>query len=308
MSPPLAPALALVCNALVWGVSWWPLRALAQQGLHPLWSTAIVFVFSLTCLLCLRPRAWRGLLRSPMLWALALASGLTNVGFNWAVTQGDVVRAVLLFYLMPVWVMLLAWPMLGERPSRASVLRLALALAGLVLVLKTPDSPWPVPEGLSDWLAIVGGFSFALTNILLRQLKQAAEDERILAMFAGGVIAATAAAGVGMGLGLMSAPPAPAGSWVLIAVLLSLAFLGGNLALQYGAARLSATTTSLIMLTEVLFASASAAFLGASTLTPSILGGGLLIVLAALWAALPTTPSSFPRRRESSALHKDLNS
>jgi hypothetical protein len=30
-----------------------------------------------------------------------LHPGLTNVGFNWAVTVGDVVRVVLLFYLMP---------------------------------------------------------------------------------------------------------------------------------------------------------------------------------------------------------------
>ncbi len=294
MSHPLAPALALVCNALVWGVSWWPLRALEQRGLHPLWATAIVFVFSLICLLCVRPHAWRGLIQTPLLWALALASGLTNVGFNWAVTQGDVVRAVLLFYLMPVWVVLLAWPMLGERPSRSSLLRLALALTGLVLVLKTPDSPWPVPEGLSDWLAVVGGFSFALTNILLRQLKHTPEDARILAMFVGGVMAATTAAGVGMGLGLMSAPPTPNASWVFIAILLSLAFLGGNLALQYGAARLSATTTSLIMLTEVLFATASSVLMGVSVLTAQILGGGLLIVLAALWATLPTPLSKDP--------------
>jgi drug/metabolite transporter (DMT)-like permease len=282
----LAPALALVFNAFVWGLSWWPLRALAQHGLHPLWATAIIFVFSLICLLCVRAQAWHGLVQTPWLWLLALASGLTNVGFNWAVTQGDVVRAVLLFYLMPLWVVLLAWPLLGERPNRASVLRLALALAGLVLVLKTADSPWPVPEGLTDWLAIMGGFCFALTNILLRKLHHTPEPARILAMFAGGVIAASLAALVGMGLGVLSAPPTPNTTWVIIAVLLSLAFLAGNLALQYGAARLSASTTSLIMLTEVLFASASAVLLGAGELTAQTLGGGALILLAALWASV----------------------
>jgi drug/metabolite transporter (DMT)-like permease len=282
----LAPALALVFNAFVWGLSWWPLRALAQHGLHPLWATAIIFVFSLICLLCVRPQAWRGLVQTPWLWLLALASGL-----NWAVTQGDVVRAVLLFYLMPLWVVLLAWPLLGERPNRASVLRLALALAGLVLVLKTADSPWPVPEGLTDWLAIMGGFCFALTNILLRKLHHTPEPARILAMFAGGVIAASLAALVGMGLGVLSAPPTPNTTWVIIAVLLSLAFLAGNLALQYGAARLSASTTSLIMLTEVLFASASAVLLGAGELTAQTLGGGALILLAALWASVQNESS-----------------
>jgi drug/metabolite transporter (DMT)-like permease len=73
----------------------------------------------------------------PLLWLLLASSGLTNVGFNWAVTVGDVVRVVLLFYLMPAWSVLLAWPLLGEKPTAASLLRLVLALAGVVMVLKT---------------------------------------------------------------------------------------------------------------------------------------------------------------------------
>ena len=35
-------AAALVFNALVWGLSWWPLRQLQGYGLHPLWTTALV--------------------------------------------------------------------------------------------------------------------------------------------------------------------------------------------------------------------------------------------------------------------------
>ncbi|HAL37495.1 MAG TPA: EamA family transporter [Polaromonas sp.] len=285
MQNSLLPALALVLNALVWGVSWWPFRELQRHGLHPLWATAIIFVFSLLCLLLVRPGAWRGLLRHPMLWLLMAASGLTNVGFNWAVTMGDVVRVVLLFYLMPAWVVLLAWPLLGERPGAGSLLRLALALTGLVIVLKTPASPWPVPESLADWLALMGGFSFALTNILLRRLNQTPGESRILAMFGGGALMATGAAVSGMGLGLMAAPPAPSSAWIGVAILISLAFLAGNLALQYGASRLSASTTSLIMLSEVVFASASSVMLGAGELSARTLFGGGLILLAVLLAA-----------------------
>jgi drug/metabolite transporter (DMT)-like permease len=275
---------ALVLNAFVWGVSWWPFRQLQGHGVHPLWATAFIFVFSLLCLLAVRPGAWRGFLKHPMLWLLLAASGLTNLGFNWAVTTGDVVRVVLLFYLMPAWVVLLAWPMLGEKPGAGSLLRLALALAGLVVVLKTPASPWPVPESLADWLAIMGGFTFALTNILLRQLNHTPGESRILAMFGGGAIMATGTAAIGTGLGLMAAPPAPGVAWIGFTVLLSLAFLAGNLALQYGASRLRASTTSLIMLSEVVFASASSVLLGAGELSPRTLFGGGLILLAVLLA------------------------
>ena len=72
------------------------------------------------------------------------------------------------------------------------------------------------------------------------------------------------------------------GSVVLLG--LCIAFLISNVALQYGAARLAASTTALVMLTEILFASGSAAWLGAAQFTPRLLLGGGLIVLAALLA------------------------
>src|SRR5689334_3344881 len=115
--PGVLPALALVVNAFVWGVSWWPFRQLQAHGLHPLWATALVYLASLALLLAIRPTAWRSLGTHPLLWVLMAAAGLTNVGFNWAVTTGDVVRVVLLFYLMPAWTVVLAWPLLGEAPT-----------------------------------------------------------------------------------------------------------------------------------------------------------------------------------------------
>jgi len=284
------PALALALNALVWGVSWWPFRVLQSHGLHPLWATAIIYVFAMVCVMVFKPAAWRGLLTYPSLWLLVVASGLTNVGFNWAVTVGDVVRVILLFYLMPAWVVVLAWPLLGERPTAGSLLRLALALTGVVIVLKTPTSPWPVPESLADWLALIGGFSFALTNIMLRKLNQTPEASRMLAMFGGGATMAVAAAFIGIHAGLVTAPPLPTLAWASVAAALSLAFLAGNMALQYGAARLSASATSLIMLSEVVFASASAVLLGAGELTARTLVGGGLILLASLFSALTFTP------------------
>ena len=55
-----APVLALVFNAFVWGVSWLPFRMLQERGVHPLWSTALIYFLSLACLLAVRPAAWRG--------------------------------------------------------------------------------------------------------------------------------------------------------------------------------------------------------------------------------------------------------
>lgn len=289
MTPTVKAALAaaaLTLNAFVYGVSWWPFRGLQDYGVHPLWATAIIYCFALLCLSIFQPRAWQGLARHPALWWLVLAAGLTNVGFNWAVTVGDVVRAVLLFYLMPAWVVLLAWPLLGEKPTRGALFRLTLALTGVVVVLKTPTSPWPVPESLPDWLALMGGFSFALTNILLRKLNHSPSESRMLAMFGGGAVVSIMAALLGMALGIVSAPPAPQFTWVGLALIVSGAFLVANLALQYGAGHLSASATSLIMLSEVVFASVSSVVLGSAELSTRTLLGGALILLASLLSVL----------------------
>jgi drug/metabolite transporter (DMT)-like permease len=276
----------------VWGVAWWPLRQLQAYGLHPLWATALVFTAVFAVLLLLYFESWRGFVRHPQLWLLALASGLTNVGFNWAVTIGDVVRVVLLFYLMPAWSVLIAWVMLGEKPSGASLARLALAMAGVLIVLKTPDSPWPIPQSAADWLALMGGFSFAATNALLRKFGHAPSGSRMLAMFGGGAALATAAALLGMSQGLVPVP-ALATAGIPAALGLSLAFVASNAALQYGAARLIASTTALVMLTEILFASGSSALLGTAQFSPRILIGGSLIVVAAVLAALaPAEPAA----------------
>ena len=284
------PVFALLFNAFVWGVSWWPFRHLHAAGLHPLWATALMYLLALVTLLVLLPGAWRQALRSPGLWLLAVSAGLTNVCFNWAVTVGDVVRVVLLFYLMPAWSVLLAWRVLGEVPTPMALLRLVLAFAGVVLVVLPPGVPLSqLAQGLSavDLLAVTGGFTFALTNVMLRRLHQVPEQARMLAMFGGGALMAALVAVTGMAVGIVTPVPPVATGWVLLALGLATAFLLGNYALQYGAARLAAGTTALVMLTEVVFASASSWLLDAAALQERTLVGGVCIMLAALLAVVP---------------------
>jgi drug/metabolite transporter (DMT)-like permease len=302
MTRPALAVLALVLNALVWGLSWWPLRQLDQAGLHPLWATACVFTLATLVLTFISPSGWQHFKQYPQLWWLMAASGLTNIGFNWAVTTGDVVRVVLLFYLMPTWSLLLAWWMLGERPTRGALMRLGLALLGVVLVLKTPDSSWPLPQDLSDVLALLAGFCFALTNIWLLRLQHTPESSRMVAMFGGGAVMATVCAAVATLSGLIPAVQTVSwdgfdalatqavATWAPYVLGLSAAFLVSNFTLQYGAARLNAHTTAMVMMSEVVFASVSSVALGASALTWRVgLGGGMIVFVALLASQSHTT-------------------
>ncbi len=280
----LGPVLGLMANALVFGLCWWPLREMQTLGLHPLWATALMYGLSFVVISLMRPQWFRSLWQHPQLWWLFLGSGLTNFGFNWAVTQGDVVRVVLLFYTMPAWSVLFAWWLLDEEPTRASLLRLLLALIGVALILKTPETPWPLPSSAMDYLALLGGASFALNNAMLRKLAFLPESDRMGAMFGGGMFITALAAAALLPSGLVSLPVDA--SWWPFALGLALCLLFSNLSLQYGAARLPANTTALVMLSEILFATASSVFMGVSELTMRKLAGGLLIVFAAILATM----------------------
>jgi drug/metabolite transporter (DMT)-like permease len=285
-STALWPALCLGFNAIVWGLAWWPLRQLQALGLHPLWATVLVYLVAVVAIVAARPGALRQLVRTPALWVLLLASGATNAAFNWAMVIGDVVRVVLLFYLMPLWAVLLARLLLSEALKATAALRVALALGGAALVLWPAGGGWPLPSTLADALGLVGGFSFALNNVMLRREAARPEEGRALAMFVGGSLVAAALATALALRGQAPWPPAPAPAWVLGALGLSALFLLSNLALQRGAAMLPANVTAVVMLTEVVVAAGSAQLLGGGVVTLPLLLGGALIVAAALLASL----------------------
>jgi drug/metabolite transporter (DMT)-like permease len=279
-------ALALTFNAFTWGVSWWPFRWLQERGLHALWATVLVYAVAVLLISLWQPRAWGQLWRTPSLWWLVLAAGTTNAAFNTAVTIGDVVRVVLLFYLMPLWAVLLARVLLGERLTALAALRVGLALAGAAIVLWPADgSGWPMPTSTAEALALLGGFAFALNNVMLRREAHRPEGARALAMFAGGTLVSLVAALWLAGAGAVAWPPAPAPGWVAGVLALAGVFLVGNLALQYGTARLPANATAVIMVSEVLFASGSAVALGAGYMSWPLALGGTLIIGASLLAA-----------------------
>ena len=151
----------------------------AGAGLHPLWATAIDLHARLAGdRRSLRPRACGQVLRD----AGAVAAGRRRRPHQRRVqlgasSIGDVVRVVLLFYLMPLWTVLLARAAARRAPdARGGAARRRSALVGAAIVLwparATGASGWPrlpLPRSLADWLGVLGGFSFAFNNVMLRR-------------------------------------------------------------------------------------------------------------------------------------------
>jgi drug/metabolite transporter (DMT)-like permease len=291
------PYLALLANAFLWGISWWPFRQLNELGLHSVWATAFIYGFAVLLITLWRPGAWRLIVVYPGVMWIMLCSGLNNVAFNWAVQEGEVVRVILLFYMMPVWATLLASWLLKEAITWRSVLQIGLSLIGAALVLWRPEVGLPLPRSLHDWLGLIGGACFAGVNVLLRKYADVPSEARSLAMFGGACLVAVIFA-LSLGpSGRIPYPPQPAWPWLVSLSVFALCLLVGNLGLQYGASRLPAQTTAVVMLSEVVFASGSAILFGAETLTPYAVLGGLLIIGSALFGSMSPSPkSSLPNR------------
>jgi len=157
---------------------------------------------------------------------------------------------------------------------------------GAAAVLAPAGGGLPLPSSLSDWLGVLGGMAFALNNVMLRREAGRSPEARALAMFSGGVLVSALAAGLMAGQGLAPWPALASPLWLLPLAGMSVLFFLSNLSLQYGAARLPANVTAIVMLCEVPFAALSSLAWGGGSLGLRTALGGLCIVGAALLAAL----------------------
>ena len=108
------PHFCVVLNAVIWGLVWIPMQWLDSKGLSVIWATFFSYLALSGLLLFARPSLLLNTLQSKTLLLMGIAYGLTNICFNWAVTNGDVVRVVFLFYLMPIWAAIFAKIFLSE--------------------------------------------------------------------------------------------------------------------------------------------------------------------------------------------------
>jgi drug/metabolite transporter (DMT)-like permease len=78
-------------------------------------------------------------------------------------------EAAVIAYTMPVWTALLAWPLLGERPTLMRIAALVMAFAGLVLLLGGNEMAASLAKLPGVLLALLGAIGFALGTIFLKK-------------------------------------------------------------------------------------------------------------------------------------------
>lgn len=242
------------------------------------YSIAVIF----GCILF--ARHWRSLLTLPKsaLW-LALAAGWTNLSYILAVIDGEVMRVMLLFYLSPLWTLILAHFWLHERTGKLGMIAIATSLIGASTMLWQPGVGLPLPNNNAEWMALSSGIGFALTNVITRKSTHLSLRSKSMSVWLGVILMASL-------FMLFQAPPLPAPGgvngiqWLLMGGI-GLLLMMATLFVQYGITHIPVTRASVIFLFELVVAAIASYYLANETMTLREWLGGCLIVAAAIFAA-----------------------
>lgn len=171
----LAPAglMFLAITSVGWGFNW-PSTKFLLSELPPLTlrgSTGVIGAALLAVLALIRAQSLHVEAR---LWPRLVLYALLNVT-GWMVLMGLALlwlpasEAALIAYTMPVWASLLAWPILGERPTPLRSFALVMAFAGLAAIMGGNGISASVEKLPGIIMALVGAFGFALGTVLAKK-------------------------------------------------------------------------------------------------------------------------------------------
>jgi drug/metabolite transporter (DMT)-like permease len=263
----------------VWGLIWYPYRALEADGIPGVSAAVLTYLVALVIGAVALRRWWIGVRPTWLLALIGLAAGGCNLGYVLATLEGEVMRVLLLFYLAPLWTVLLARLLLGEAITAVGLLVIALSLAGAAVMLWRPGQGSPLPGNPAEWIGLAAGLLFALSNVLIRKTHELPIELKSLAVFAGVVL-------VGLALLPLRPESLAAGSFsgpsVLLLLLLGVTLYAVNLVVQYGLTRVCANQAIVILLFELVVAAASSWLLAQEVMSAREWIGGAMIVAASL--------------------------
>ena len=186
--------LACLYAGAVWGLFWIPLRALEEAGLHGLWITVVYFLVPTTCLVPVTLRRWRHVRQGGFqLQLTAMVSGGALLLYSTSIVYTDVVRAMLLFYLTPVWATILARVFLGDAITPSRIFAMGMAILGMLTIFGL-GARFPIPQNAGDWLGVGSGFLWAVAMVLIRMSESHSAIELTAGFFQWSLILSAGAA------------------------------------------------------------------------------------------------------------------
>ena len=171
----MAPAglMFLAITSVGWGFNW-PVTKFLLGELPPLTLRGTTGVIGAALLAVLALIRAQSLAVERRLWPRLVLYALLNVT-GWMVLMGLALlwlpasEAALIAYTMPVWASLLAWPVLGERPTLLRTIALVMAFAGLAAIMGGNGISASEAKLPGIIMALCGAFGFALGTVLAKK-------------------------------------------------------------------------------------------------------------------------------------------
>lgn len=275
-------SLACAYSGVAWGLFWIPLRGMDAAGLTDAWATVMFYGVPLLLFSPWIILNWRRIAACGWsLQCIGLVTGISLAFYSNALLYTEVVRGLVLYYTTPVWSLLLARIVLGEKITTARVLAILFGLAGM-LVMFDVDSGFPLPKNIGDWMALIGAMGWAVAAVLLRRDDGSRSMEICSVYFIYGVAAA-----ILLALSPMAGQIEIPGWSSFVGVLpwalpIALIVIPGAYAAFWGAPHLNPGVVGLLFMTELSVGGITAAIWAGEPLGVRELSGIALITLAGL--------------------------
>lgn len=172
----IAPAglTFLAITSVGWGFNW-PVTKFLLGELPPLTLRGVTGVIGALLLAALALLRGQTLRVDRALWPRLMLAATLNVT-GWMVLMGLALlwlpasETALIAYTMPVWASLLAWPVLGERPTLLRTVSLVMAFAGLAAIMGGNGVTASAAKLPGILMALAGSMGFALGTVLAKKL------------------------------------------------------------------------------------------------------------------------------------------
>ena len=270
-------------GALCWGVIWYPYRIMQEAGISGVASSLYTYIIAIAISALYFYKHIKAAFNQPksIIW-LALVAGWTNLSYVLAIIDGEVMRVMLLFYLSPLWTLILAHFWLKERTDLRGVAVIILSLIGAFTMFWQADA-WPLPNNQAEWLALSSGMGFALTNVITRHSTHLSITAKSMAVWVGVIVMSL------LFIALQDAafpnPMLMSLTQCALMVLIALLLMAATLLVQFGITHIPVTRASVLFMFELVVAAVASYCLTDETLSAREWLGGALIVMAALFAA-----------------------
>ena len=287
------PSVAVFTSGIIWGSFWLPMRELDASGITASW--AFFIVFGMAGLGYFTAFFFHRLKTGKTPWDVivtGLIIGSSIVFYAIGIVLTEVVKAILLLYLAPVWTTIFGRLMLGETITPFRICAVLTGVTGLLVVLGIFEGI-PKFSNVGDIFALTGGILYSYATVRIRRQPDVPVWQQVGAFYIGAAIVSVIF--IILPIQGLEHPPTldtVVNSAIWLTILLVI-YLPTIYLIMWGSQILSPTRVLLLLMTEVFCGVLSAALLSGEPIGLTQIIGTGLIISAALIDALGSRQSTY---------------